>query len=111
MFLNSRALSIGALLVILWILVGYIRLGYFQFEPTETERLKDTSKYNIDLSKEDFVAAAINSAVGDDFDYSHVSAMCDDQQWDSTVVFTCHGVIGGIGTTNPSLICMLQDSQ
>jgi hypothetical protein len=52
------------------------------------------------VSKEDFINAAINSAVEDDFDDSHIRAMCGEQEWDSTVVFTCRGVIGGIGMEN-----------
>ena len=56
------------------------------------------------MSKDEFIAAAMDAVVEDDYDYSHLKSMCDDQPWDSTVVFTCHGVIGGIGKMHSYLI-------
>jgi hypothetical protein len=93
-------MAIGLSLVILWILVAYIEVAHVQFELGSSKGLEDGSRYNAAVSKEDFINAAINSAVEDDFDDSHIRAMCGEQEWDSTVVFTCRGVIGGIGMEN-----------
>jgi hypothetical protein len=86
-------LSLGLVVVFLWILAGYMRLEHLQFELD----LDDASGRIIELSKDEFISAAINSAVQDNFDHTHVRKMCDAQEWDPTVVFTCHGIIGGIG--------------
>lgn len=87
----------GFLIVSLWLLIGFIHLQHFQFDLAEDERLKGFPRYDSNLSKDEFVAAAISSAADDGFDYSHIRNMCDNQEWDNTVVFSCHGVLGGIG--------------
>jgi hypothetical protein len=49
------------------------------------------------LSKEQFIEAAIKSATVDDYDDTAIRAMCDAQDWNMSVVFTCRGTIGGVG--------------
>lgn len=93
MLSRLRMLSLGLVLVLLWILAGYMRLGHLQFELD----LDDPPGQIIELSKDEFITATINSAVEDNFDHTHIRKMCDAQEWDPTVVFTCHGIIGGIG--------------
>ena len=100
MLSSPRFMATGLSLVVLWILAAYIEVSHVQFELGSNEGLEDGSRYNAAMSKEDFIDAAINSAVEDDFDDSHIRAMCDCQEWDSSVVFTCRGVIGGIGMEN-----------
>ena len=100
MLSSPRFMAIGLSSVVLWILVAYMEVAHVRFELGSNEDLEDGSRYNATMSKEDFIDAAINSAVEDDLDDSHIRAMCDDQEWDSTVVFTCRGVIGGIGMEN-----------
>lgn len=61
---------------------------------------KDRPKYRpgwYSMSKEKFVAAAVESGLDDSFDYTPIKTLCDAQIWDPSVVFTCHGIIGGIG--------------
>lgn len=77
--LTPRALAIGIALVFLWIFVCYEKVAYDEFSLSASERTKAQSKGNINLSKEDFIATAKASAVEDDFDYSHIKEMCDNQ--------------------------------
>lgn len=81
----------------LWILAGFLRLGEFQYGVEEF----DGHPRQKDYSKDEFIEAAIRSAVEDEFDYGYIREMCDDQEWDSSLVFSCNGAIGGIGTTHP----------
>jgi hypothetical protein len=101
MLSRPRFLALGLSLSILWILIAYKQLAHLQFELGSNEGPKDGSRYVANMSKEDFIDTAINSAIEDDFDGNHIRAMCNDQEWDSTVVFTCRGVIGGIGMESP----------
>ena len=60
-------------------------------------KLGDQANHNPTLSKEGFVVAATEAARGDDYDDASLREMCSGQSWDKSVVFTCHGLIGGIG--------------
>ena len=105
-------MALGLLLVILWILVAYTQVAHLQLQLDSKESLEDGSRDDVtNLSKHDFINAAISSAVEDGFDNSHISAMCNDQEWDDTVVFTCRGIIGGIGKETPTPITPLGNSR
>lgn len=96
-------MAIGVALVVFWILIYYERLGDFELELFIDDLRKTSSRPDIDIPKDDFVAQTISSAVADDFDDSHISQMCDGAPWDKSVVFTCRGIVGGIGTTYSDL--------
>jgi len=83
-----------------------MRLENLQFEFDVDEQ--DALTHPIELSKEEFIAAIISSAVEDDFDQSQIRKMCDSQQWDQTVVFRCHGIIGGIGASYSFFLTFLK---
>ena len=60
-------------------------------------RLGNYHKHDIVLSKEEFVVTTIEAARGDHYDDTSIRQLCSAQNWDNSVVFTCHGLIGGIG--------------
>ena len=91
-------MALGLSLAILWILVAYKELAHVNLEFAESKPAEDASRHENSLSKENFIAEAMSSAAEDDFNSYYIRAMCDAQEWDPTVVFTCHGVIGGTGT-------------
>jgi hypothetical protein len=98
MLSKARLLSAGVSLAILWTIIGYILFQEPQFDAAADEASREAFEF-YNLPRENFIAGAMNAAINDAFDYSHIQAICDHQQWDSTVVFTCHGMIGGIGTS------------
>jgi hypothetical protein len=105
MLSRPRFLALGLSLVFVWILIAYHSLGNTGFEVGSEKG--DASEWATRISKEDFIEAAISSAVEDDFDDSYIAAMCGSQEWDNTVVFDCRGMIGGIGMmVHASWICL-----
>ncbi|KAH8820195.1 hypothetical protein F5884DRAFT_39693 [Xylogone sp. PMI_703] len=106
MFLRRRLLAIVLALVTVCILIGYhqqtARIPYVLAGHAQSEHGSTGLKEN--MSSQEFIAAAMTSAQEDNFDHSHIRAMCDAQQWDPSVVFTCHGIIGGIGNIRQELL-------
>ncbi|KAH8602693.1 hypothetical protein B0O99DRAFT_531841 [Bisporella sp. PMI_857] len=91
----------------------FILFCYTQWEDSQPEflingGLSDSTSENISLSRDDFVAAAVESAIENDFDDSPIRELCDATVWDRSVVFYCHGVIGGVGNIKQELLHCLR---
>lgn len=56
-------------------------------------------------SREDFIGDSMSSALQNDFDHGYIAEMCDEQEWDDSVVFECQNLIGGIGMTVCNASC------
>lgn len=87
------------------VFVGIFIFFYARLDPRFSHTSKDGNLEEerpgpdtCSLSEDDFIAAAIETAVEDDFNDGPISELCAAQEWDSSVVFTCRGIIGGIGT-------------
>jgi len=89
------------IVLVLFIVFLYSQLYNIHAWVRVKNQLDDHPKHGFRLSKETFVAAAAEAARGDDYDDTSISEMCSAQTWDNSVVFTCHGLIGGIGKQAP----------
>ena len=100
-FVLAKLRILVTLLLIVGALVTYSQLRNIYLDlPVDVEW-----KEWIEIPKESFVRTAINSAVEDDYDSTHIRAMCDAQPWDSSLIFDCWGIIGGIGNAHSHLTC------
>merc|ERR1711977_316686 len=102
MISKPRILAVGVVLVSLWVLMGLLRMQSLELD------LDEQATWNYDTriekwSKEDFITEAMSAAVEDDFDFGYIAEMCDEQEWDGSVVFECQNLIGGVGMTVSSI--------
>ncbi|RFU30229.1 hypothetical protein B7463_g6105, partial [Scytalidium lignicola] len=105
LLLRRRLLAIGLSIFIACFLIGYNQPTHIQHALEDiTRNGPEASEPKRHRSKEEFIATTMSSALEDNFDYSHIREVCDAQQWDSTVVFTCHGIIGGIGNIRQEIL-------
>lgn len=96
MLSKPRFLAVGVVLVSLWIFVGSMRMENFESGLDEHAEWKEDTRIER-WSKEEFISQAMSSAIQDDFDYGYIAQMCEEQQWDDSIVFECQNLIGGIG--------------
>lgn len=101
MLSKPRVLAVGVVVVFLWTVIGLMRMENLDFKSDEHTEWRDDTRIER-WSKEDFITQAMSSAIQDDFEYGYIADMCDDQEWDDTVVFECQNLIGGIGETSSS---------
>lgn len=95
-----RTVSCIYLAIIPLFILTFWQLKNSRFTLSLQSHLEDHPKYRpgwYSLSKEQFVATAVDTSINDSFDDTSIRLLCDVQIWDPSVVFTCHGVIGGIG--------------
>tara|TARA_R110002060_G_scaffold36630_2_gene47631 strand:+ start:713 stop:1021 length:309 start_codon:yes stop_codon:yes gene_type:complete len=102
MISKPRILAVGVVLVSLWVFMGLLRMQSLELD------LDEQATWNYDTriekwSKEDFITEAMSAAVEDDFDFGYIAEMCDEQEWDDSVVFECQNLIGGVGMTVSSI--------
>ena len=83
--------------LVLFFVFLYCQLQRIQSGLHVKQQLGGHAKHDTRLSKEEFVVAVTELARGDDYDDTSIKEMCNAQSWDKSVVFTCHGLIGGIG--------------
>lgn len=107
-FAHVKSRSLALLLLLVCVLVGYRHLENDYSLRAEDGPFDGTWNQRGSISQENFTTIAIDSAVKDDYDPSHVRAVCDAQSWDSSLVFDCRGIIGGIGDSC-TLRCESQD--
>ncbi|KAH6714165.1 hypothetical protein BKA61DRAFT_674777 [Leptodontidium sp. MPI-SDFR-AT-0119] len=103
MLSKPRFLAVGVVLVSLWIFVGSMRMENFESGLDEHAEWKEDTRIER-WSKEEFISQAMSSAIQDDFDYGYIAQMCEEQQWDDSIVFECQNLIGGIGNLRQEIL-------
>ncbi len=87
-----RIATLAIILIAGWMLLAY------NYQPhLRPHRFKDEQYYRSSWPRDEFIETSIRTALEDDFDYSHIRAVCDASPWDESVVFRCENIEGGIG--------------
>ncbi|KAH7346260.1 hypothetical protein BKA65DRAFT_477475 [Rhexocercosporidium sp. MPI-PUGE-AT-0058] len=103
MLSGPRVLAVGVILVSLWVFIGLVRMESSELDLDGQMGWKDDASIER-WSKEDFITQAMSSAIQDDFDYGYIADMCDEQEWDDSIVFECQNLIGGIGNLRQEVL-------
>jgi hypothetical protein len=92
MLVRSRIAVLGIFVVLCWLFIAFRYL-----DTTEVDSNIETGSEVVQWTKEAFLEAAERSAGEDDFEGSHINALCEKTEWDPQLVFDCEHIQGGIG--------------
>lgn len=97
-FVFSNKCHIRRVVVLALVLVaGWMLLSYKYRPHLKPLWFRDLERHRSEWPRQKFIEASIHTTTEDDFDYSHIRAVCDASPWDENLVFRCENVEGGIG--------------